>query len=809
MAKTGRLEPWLETLSVAELREALADWPTWARLSQRPGLSAWRNWLFLGGRGAGKTRAGAEFTFGIANDDPHFEPFGARRIALVGETYADARAVMIEGESGLLAVASRDRRPQWNPSLRRLTWRNGAIAQVFSANDPEGLRGSQFAAAWCDEVGCPAVVLGAGQPNVFPDPKSSASALPWYSTGARSDLVQNRFLSAHYRYWNPAEPGLDPDRNPVSPVYGGPMIDTGNIFSWAWDARPFPEFPANTAAWSDGDNWKTGHWLTGRLGGCPVEELLAAICADFDVAIDYAEADGFLEGYVIPEPGSARQAIEPLLALFNIGYAEDADARGFLTDAYAPLAEISLVDAVEEGDAPLVERLREQASELPRQLEIAHTGVFSGYEAARTASRRIEAGGNRAVTIDVPACLSGADAASAAESRLRDFWIGRDTLEFRLGQKHLKLSIGDQIEFPVGEPSGIWRIERIEDGLARRLKLRAVPTYPDQAPLDTGGAGAPVELPKFGAPAFHVMNLPLAPADPTPRVHVVVAAVPWARRYGVWTSPADFGFELRGIVSKPAILGSLLAPLAPGPLGRWDLGNEIAIRLVFGDLASVPQLLVFNGSNAAAIRAANGEWEILQFADAELQVDGSWKLRRLLRAQVGTDPAMRAGAATDSPFVLLDGAMTRIGLSEAETGLTLNWRAGPATAPATGPDTTQLSHAHAALQLRPLSPVHIAAARAPAGDIAIAWIRRSRIDGDNWDAPETPLGESSERYRVEILDGGGDVLRAIETAASAATYSAADQVADFGQLPAELAIAVVQIATNGLPGAPAFAEFQF
>jgi hypothetical protein len=633
--------------------------------------------------------------------------------------------------------------------------------------------------------------------------------LPWYSTGARSDLVQSRFLSAHYRYWNPAEPGLDPSRNPVSPVYGGRMIDTANIYPWAWDARPFPQFPANTTAWSDGDNWRTGHWLTGRLGGCPVDDLLSAICADYGIALDFAQADGFVEGYVISEPVSARQAIEPLLALFNIGYAEDGDMRGFLGDAYAPLTEISLADAVEEGEAPLVERSRAQASELPRQLEIAHSGVFSGFEAGRTASRRIEAGGDRSVTIDVPACLSADVAAGAAEARLRDFWIGRDTLRFSLAQKHLKLSVGDQIEFPAGEPSGIWRIERIEDGLARRLNLRAVATYPDQAPLDSGNGIAPVELPKFGAPVFEVMNLPTGPADPQPRVHIAVAALPWARRYGVWTSPADFGFALRDVVSKPAILGELLAPLSPGPLGRWDTANEISVRLILGDLSALPDLLVLNGGNAAAICAANGEWEILQFADAELQSDGSWKMRRLLRGQIGTDPAMQAGAETGGPFVLFDGAVARIGLSEAEIGLTLNWRAGPASVPATGPDTTEVSHAHVALQLRPLSPVHLRAERGSSGDIAISWMRRSRIDADNWDAPETPLGEASERYRLDVLDVSGGILRTIETTAPAATYTVADQIADFGGSPSELSVAVFQIATNGLPGAPRRRKFQF
>ncbi len=106
----------------------------------------WRTWLILGGRGAGKTRAGAEWVRGIAKAD------GAARIALVGETEHDVRSVMIEGASGLMAVHPRSERLKWYPTRRRVEWPNGAIAEVFSSENHEGLRGPQFTAAWCDEL---------------------------------------------------------------------------------------------------------------------------------------------------------------------------------------------------------------------------------------------------------------------------------------------------------------------------------------------------------------------------------------------------------------------------------------------------------------------------------------------------------------------------------------------------------------------------------------------------------------------------------------------------------------------------------
>ena len=113
----------------------------------------WHTWLLLGGRGAGKTRAGAAWVTGLVGGLRGIAAQRVGRIALIGETMADVRDVMIDGPSGLLAVAPAAERPQWKPSLRRLVWPNGAVAHAFSAEDPDCLRGPQFEAAWCDELG--------------------------------------------------------------------------------------------------------------------------------------------------------------------------------------------------------------------------------------------------------------------------------------------------------------------------------------------------------------------------------------------------------------------------------------------------------------------------------------------------------------------------------------------------------------------------------------------------------------------------------------------------------------------------------
>jgi predicted phage terminase large subunit-like protein len=141
----------LPTIEVVELNN---QWLYWARPQSQlpPPAIEFRNWLVLGGRGAGKTRAGAEWVKALALGV--FEPVIRRcaRIAIVAPNYDEARLVMIEGSSGVLSVHHPKERPKYEPSKRTLTWANGSIAQVFSAEEPDSLRGPQFDAAWCDEL---------------------------------------------------------------------------------------------------------------------------------------------------------------------------------------------------------------------------------------------------------------------------------------------------------------------------------------------------------------------------------------------------------------------------------------------------------------------------------------------------------------------------------------------------------------------------------------------------------------------------------------------------------------------------------
>ena len=143
---------FLDDLDEGELRALPFLFEFWAMPHQLPPEGAWRSWVILGGRGAGKSRAGSEWVRAQAEGARPGDPGRCSRLALVGETYDQVRDVMIFGESGILASSPPDRRPEWQASRRRLVWPNGAEAMAFSAGDPEALRGPQFDGAWVDEL---------------------------------------------------------------------------------------------------------------------------------------------------------------------------------------------------------------------------------------------------------------------------------------------------------------------------------------------------------------------------------------------------------------------------------------------------------------------------------------------------------------------------------------------------------------------------------------------------------------------------------------------------------------------------------
>jgi hypothetical protein len=247
-------------------------------------------------------------------------------------------------------------------------WANAHVDRPSGAETSATAWVPQSKPIWFTEVGCPAVDKGANEPNVFVDPKSSESLLPYYSDGARDDLMQRRFLEAHLNCWTQSA------NNPVSTVYAAPMLDTANIYVWCWDARPFPFFPAYANVWGDAPNYTLGHWLNGRLGEVQLCDLVTNICAEADFTlIDVSDLDGLITGYALTDTMSPRDAMAPLSVAYQFDAVESQGEITFvsrgrpsatafttddlvLADSGAPNFGFTLTRA-QETDMPLVSRV--------------------------------------------------------------------------------------------------------------------------------------------------------------------------------------------------------------------------------------------------------------------------------------------------------------------------------------------------------------------------------------------------------------------------------------------------------------------
>jgi hypothetical protein len=652
---------------------------------------------------------------------------------------------------------------------------------------------------WFTELGCPAVDKGPNQPNVFPDPKSAESALPYFSHGGRSDIAQRRFLETHLDAWRTGSAD-----NPVSPVYGGPMVDQARLYLWAWDARPFPAFPLRTDLWSDGPNWSHGHWLNGRLAGPDLGSLINAILADHGQPPARVEGlEATVCGYAVSDPTSARAAIEPLIDIFDLCVTEEDGELVFRQGASRLSPPLEVNELVVADGGSVLESVRMPDHDLPAEALLAFTDPFRDYQAATARRRRLGAAGSRQKSLSFPGVMETGQAAALLEDWLDRVWYRRETVTFSVPRPGTGLVPGVVVRLPASGGLSDFLVTEIEDGLVRKVSARQAGASVPAPWRDVSRPAMPAPAIVAGQPHALFLDLPLGVGEGESQQQFRVAAwqKPW-RSQTLYVSPQDTGFSSRGVVSMPARLGRLIEALPPGFMGRLDHSVVISVELFDAEVASVAMPQLLNGANAAAVRSASGAWEIVQFRDAEEVAPQAWRLTGLVRGQLGTDDAMRAGAPAGSDFVVLDDAVVPAGLQASEIGLSLNWRIGPTGSGLSDDNFLTTAETGGMRALLPFSPVHLKAEWI-GSDLAISWIRRGRVNGDSWDGSDIPLGEDVERYRLEVAPAGETALRTEIVDEPRWLYPRAAIEADFGTVPAEIEINVRQFSTAAGWGLPA------
>ncbi len=643
---------------------------------------------------------------------------------------------------------------------------------------------------WFTELGCAAIDKGTNEPNKFLDPKSSESFVPKFSSGLRDDLIQLRYLQTVLGYW------LDPDKNPQSDIYGASMIDMTNAYVWTWDARPYPHFPNNRALWSDGENWARGHWINGRVGARSLDSVVEEICRRAGLsAIDTARLHGTVHGYLVDRVGDGRSALQPLMLRHGFDAIERDGLLKFVMRSGVGAQDLDRDLLAETGEINgLIDQTRAPEAEMSGRVRVRF--VQAGADHAVVAEEAVlpDAATHAVATSDLPMALTRAEARQVAERWLTEALVSRDSVRFALPPSQMALGAGDVVRLPgdAGEGDVRFRIDRVEQSgvqLVEAVRIEPEVYTPSEMAEDLPGHKAFVP-PVPVLPLF--MDLPLMSGDEVPHApHLAVTARPWPGTVALYASATDDNYALSEIIARSSVIGVTQSPLRAARSGLWDDGAPLEVRLTSGALETREAAAVLNGANLVAIGdGSSGRWELFQFSRAELIAPDTWWLSRRLRGQLGSDGLMPDVWPTGSWFVLLNGAPVQIELTSAQRRIARHYRIGPARRGYDDPSFIHLIEAFDGNGLRPYSPVHLRLAAGPGADIALSWVRRTRIDGDGWEPPEVPLGEESEIYLVRVLQGT-TVLREAMVTTPAWTYPVAAQVADGLVLPARIEVAQV------------------
>lgn len=572
------------------------------------------------------------------------------------------------------------------------------------------------------EIGFAAVDKGGNAPNVFFDPKSSESALPPFSNGARDEVFQRRALAAALPHWE-AEP----------------LVEAAYV--WAWDGRPFPAWPLKEAVWSDGGNWARGHWLNGRSGLAPLASVVADICARGGVEdVDVSGLDGVVEGYGLDGVNSVRAALEPLKMAYGFECVERGGALVFRMAGEGEVLDVSSAELTETG----AQRTRGLLDKAPARLRLSHIDLEADYQPG-LAEARADGGDARLVQdVTLPLAL-GASRAEAVAGALLEAAASGESLVCALPLSALALEPGDGLRL---EGGAVWRVSDVVD----RGGVRALTCHEELTPMPrvrAGGAGsAPPEAAVFGGVDLVVMDAPHLPEFGGEAGPLLAAwADPWPGEVAVLSGLAGDALSEVARLSRPAVIGRLTEACGSGPVGRWDRATMLSVYCPGEEFASLPEGQVLSGGNAALLETEAG-WECVQFQSADLVAPDVWQLSGLLRGQRGSVPG---AAQIGARLVLLDAAVTRASLGGETLGVEMIWK------PGTDDDAATLIFEDQAGLPWPVAHLR------REGD-QLSWTRRGADVAESWALPEA---ENAGRFAVAFDFGAGFATSEVVEAPSA------------------------------------------
>lgn len=622
------------------------------------------------------------------------------------------------------------------------------------------------------EYGCAAVDSGTNEPNKFLDLRSSEAGLPVFSSGERDDYIQLQYFRAIDRYW-----GKD-ENNPISTNYPGRMIDLAHCYAWAWDARPYPDFPRNEVLWEDGQNWSRGHWLNGRATLQPLDAVLEEICeaAGLDL-VDTSQVHGGLWGYSDQEVGSARSSVQPLSLVYGFDVIEREGVLTFVSRGGPVGATIRPEETVENSDdVPSIQETRLGEGEVTNHIRLGFVSASGKFEERMVEQNDAATLGENSAYSEFVGLLND-DLASAVVRRwLIEAELGRNSVTLNLPRSSLMIDAGSVISFKGFD----YRVDRVElgesllvdanriDSTAYRLKEIATEIsiwdgfqYPD---------------------SVRTVFMDIPSASTSTQIHSpFVGAIgrTWNQSVGVWQGLEDADYTLINTIDTPATGGVTETVFKAGQTGRLDNHSYLVVKLSSGILEGCSMSSLLAGKNLAAVGDGSaGKWELFQFQHAELIEAGKYRLTGFIRNQLGTDGAVERSWPAGTIFVLIDDNIVRLNLADSFRNVEIDLRAGDINKGPINDESEFFRTAFSGNGLRPYSVCHFRSRFGTDGDIVMNWVRRTRLGGDDWSASDVPLSEEREAYRINIWSSNGELARSVEVTSASFTYAAVDRSAD-------------------------------
>jgi hypothetical protein len=532
-----------------------------------------------------------------------------------------------------------------------------------------------------------------------------------------------------------------------------------------------------------------------------LQQVVERQCTRGELSLSYVDASALatrnVRSMAITQITSPRGVIEMLMQAYSFTCVE-SDKIYFRWRGADPVATVTFDELVANGNDPLPIN-KANDLELPVQIFVKYSNVFDDYQDGNESSDRLVSSSTNTLSVEFPLGFSPIEAKRIADALVTDAASSLFTFgPFGLTRDYAALEPSDVIVLQAQDGTP-FRVR-----LTRQTEAAGVLTFEavsDQASAvssvattTTSGYGSSTAVKLPVDTDLVLLDMPiLADADDNAGFYAAVKPDTDASSFPgavLFKSTDNVTFDTVGSSTQAAIFGTAATVLGDGPVGVFDEAASVTVNVGFGTLSSITRDALLNGiANLMLVGS-----EVIQFRTATLVSAGIYTLTGLLRGRRGTEWATATHAA-DEAVVLLDAAVKRVPLSNADLGLARWWKA--VTMGRTGDTATAEFFTDNGVGLKPFAPVDLRVARDASNNIAITLQRRSRLS-TRLIGPlgiSCPLGEDSERYAVDVYatSGYSTIKRTLTASAPSLAYLAADQVTDFGSAQSAIYVKAYQL----------------